>query len=149
MTEAELIAALEDGSLPESEFRHRNHVRAAYGCLRLASFPEAMGRMSRALRNYAAAQGKAQLYHETITVAFVALINERMARNGDGGGWEGFAAANPDLLDKRLLSHYYRRATLQSPVARRAFVIGEFSPTPYPDDDRTAHGAVPGDGNLA
>src|SRR5258708_37328574 len=123
MTDAELIAAIEDGSLAESEFRHVNHVRAAYTYLRAASFPEAIGRMSHALRLYAAARGKAQLYHETITVAFLALINERIARSGDGGGWTGFAEANPDLLDKRLLSHYYRRDTLQSPLARHRFVI--------------------------
>jgi hypothetical protein len=72
-----------------------------------------------------------------VTVAFLALINERIARNGDGGGWEGFAAANPDLLDRRLLSHYYRPETLSSPVARRAFVIGEFAPTPYASPDST------------
>ncbi len=135
MTDAELIAGLEDGSLPESEFRHRNHVRAAYSYLRSSNFVEAISGMSQALRRYAALHGKQHLYHETITIAFLALINERIERSGDGGGREGFAAANPDLLDKRLLSHYYRGTTLQSPIARRVFVIGEFSPTPYGYDD--------------
>jgi len=144
MTDAELIAAIEDGSLAESEFRHANHVRAAYTYLRAATFPEAIGRMSRALRSYAAARGKAQLYHETITVAFLALINERIARGGDRGGWAGFAEANPDLLDKRLLAHYYRRETLQSPLARRVFVIGEFSPTPYGYDEHVFRSAAAG-----
>lgn len=144
MTDAELMTALEDGSLPDSEFRHLNHVRAAYAYLRLSTFPEAIGRMSHALRSYAASRGKAQLYHETITVAFLALINERIASGGDGGGWVGFAAANPDLLDKRFLSHYYRRETLQSPIARRVFVIGEFSPTPYGYDEQVFRSATAG-----
>jgi hypothetical protein len=143
MTDAELVAALENGSLPESEFRHRNHVRVAYIYLRGLTFPEAIERMSGALRSYATAKGKQNLYHETITIAFLALINERIARNGDGGGWEGFAAANPDLLDKRFLSHYYRRETLGSPVARKVFVLGEFSPTPYASDAHGLHGAGP------
>ena len=144
MTDVELIAAIEDGSLAESEFRHVNHVRAAYVYLRTATFPEAIGRMSCALRRYAAARGKAQLYHETITGAFLALINERIARSGDGGGWVGFADANSDRLDKRLLSHYYRRETLQSPLARRVFVIGEFSPTPYGYDEQVFRSAAAG-----
>jgi hypothetical protein len=141
MTDAELIASLEDGSLPESEFRHRNHVRAAYTYLRNASFTEAIDRMSQALRRYAALHGKAHLYHETITIAFLALINERIERSGAGGSWEGFAAANTDLLDKRLLSHYYRSETLQSPIARKVFVMGEFSPTPYGFDERVFRSA--------
>ena len=133
MTDAELLAALEDCSLPESAFRHATHLRAAYLYLRSGSFPEAIARMSKSLRSYAAAHGKSDLYHETITVAFLALINERIATRGDGGGWEGFAAANPDLFDKRLLRHYYRPETLETPIARKTFVLGSFSPAPYAD----------------
>src|SRR6266852_4443844 len=66
MTDAELIAAIEDGSLAESEFRHANHVRAAYAYLRAASFPEAIGRMSRALRRSAAARRRAPLSRASI-----------------------------------------------------------------------------------
>jgi hypothetical protein len=143
MTDAELIAGLEDCSLPESAFRHVNHVRAAYIYLRGSSFANAIDRMSRAIRGYGASHGKTHLYHETITVAFVALINERIHARGDGGNWDGFASANPDLLDKRILSHYYRRETLQSPIARVAFVVGEFSPTPYDYDEHVFRSAEP------
>ena len=135
MNEAELAAALEDGSLPESEFRHRQHLQVGYYYLREFGFAEAISRMARALRSYATARGKEQLYHETITVAFLSLINERIARTGDGGGWEGFAAANPDLLDRRLLSHYYRPETLHSAIARKVFVMGEFAARPYLAND--------------
>lgn len=132
MNDEQLIAALEDGTLPESEFSHRNHVRIAYLYLRQWGFAGAIERMSRSLRHYVALIGKGDRYHETITVAFLAIINERMVRFGDGAGWLGFVKANPDILDKRLLYHYYRPETLNAPIARRAFVIGEFMPNPFP-----------------
>jgi hypothetical protein len=130
MTDDDFIAALEEGRLPEDAFRHAGHVRAAYLYLRGAGFAGAITRMSSALRRFAAAQGKAGLYHETITVAFLALINQRLHERGHGGGWEGFFRENPDLLDKNVLAHYYRQDTLRSPSAREVFVLGELAPRP-------------------
>jgi hypothetical protein len=131
MTDAEFLAALEACSLPEQAFGHAGHVRAAYLYLRAGSFPDAIARMAGTLRRYAAAHGKPDLYHETITVAFLALINQHLRLGRDGGGWEGFSRQNPQLLERRLLSHYYRPETLASPAARRVFILGEFRPTPY------------------
>ena len=34
MTDEKLLAALEDASLPDADFRHRDHLRAAYLYLR-------------------------------------------------------------------------------------------------------------------
>jgi len=131
MTDAGFLAALESGTLPEVEFNHAGHVRAAWLYLRQCPFPEALAKMSGALRNYAAARGKPDRYHETITVAYLALINERMLLRGDGGDWRGFLGQNHELLDRRLLTHYYRPQTLASPTARRVFVLGEFQNPPY------------------
>jgi len=132
MTDAEFLAALESGTLSEAEFNHAGHVRAAWLYLRQGSFPEALARMSGALRSYAAARGKPDRYHETITVASLALINERLLLRGGGdGGWQGFLEQNHELLDRRLLTHYYRLETLASPAARRVFILGEFRNPPY------------------
>ena len=43
-------------------------------------FGEAVTRFSRGLRLLAAKAGRPEIYHETITVAFLALIGERRAR---------------------------------------------------------------------
>lgn len=131
MTDAEFLAALESGTLPEAEFNHAGHVRAAWLYLRQGSFPEALARMSGALRNYASGHGKPDRYHETITVAYLALINERLLLRGDGDTWQEFLAQNHELLDRRLLTHYYRPETLGSPAARRVFILGEFREPPY------------------
>jgi hypothetical protein len=131
MTDAEFLAAIESGTLSEAEFNHAGHFRAAWLHLRQGSFPEALARMSGALRNYAAAHGKPDRYHETITVAYLALINERLLLRGDSGGWQQFLVQNHELLDRRLLTHYYRPETLASPAARRVFILGEFRNPPY------------------
>ena len=131
MTDAEFLTALESGTLAEAEFNHAGHVRAAWLYLRQSPFPEALVRMSAALRNYATAHGKPDRYHETITVAYLALINERILLRSDGGNWQEFIEQNHELLDRRLLTHYYRPETLASPDARRVFILGEFRNPPY------------------
>ena len=65
--------------------------------------------------------GKPGLYHETITWAYVLLVNERRAPAGEED-WPAFAARNPDLLAWRpslLETKYYREETLWSERARR------------------------------
>ncbi|MEY2496035.1 MAG: hypothetical protein QOJ45_2527 [Verrucomicrobiota bacterium] len=69
-TEEELIA-LETGALDPSAFPHPEHVRFAYGMLERYPFSEAIARFSRGLKLLAAKAGRPEIYHETITVAFL------------------------------------------------------------------------------
>jgi hypothetical protein len=123
MTDAEFLRALELCTLPESAFSHQAHVRAAYLCLQHTDFPTALQRMVILLRRYILALGKPERYHETKTVAFMALIHRAIVERGDGGGWFGFAQRNPDLLDPHLLLHLYTRGELETPLARRTFLL--------------------------
>jgi len=131
MTDAEFLAALESCALPKAEFDHHGHLRAAWLYLRAASFPDALARMSAALKRYSAHMGKPDRYHETITVAYMALVNERIHAGGAQDRWSGFQRDNPDLADRRLLTHYYRPETLASATARNIFVLGEYREQPY------------------
>jgi hypothetical protein len=128
MTDAEFLRALERCELPEIEFGHAAHVRAAYLHLQDADFTGTLERIRRAIRNYAAHLGKSDRYHETITVAFVALIQQHICERGNGGGWEAFACQNPELLEPGLLREFYPRAQLESDVARRVFVLPHWRP---------------------
>ena len=128
MNDAAFLEALEACTLAPSEFTHAAHVRAAYLCLRAGSFGEAIDRMSTTLRRYAKSLGRPDKYHETITVAYLVLIRERLCEGGDGGGWAGFAAANPELFDRDLLLRYFPRQQLESPRARRVFVLPAMAP---------------------
>jgi hypothetical protein len=123
MTDEEFLRALESCELPESEFGHSGHVRAGYLYLRAGEFVAALANMRRAIRNYSRHLGKAERYHETITVAFLALINQHLCERGDGGGWPAFAGENPELLQQGLLLKYYSKEQLDSELARKAFVL--------------------------
>lgn len=125
MTDQELIEQFESGTLPNECFHHREHVRTAFLYLSKHPVPEALLAFSNALRKFAHAHGKPQLYHETITWAYVFLIKERMARAGKKQSWDEFARNNPDLLAWKdgILSRYYRPETLTSDLARAVFVF--------------------------
>jgi hypothetical protein len=86
---------------------------------------EALERFSEALKRFAAAQGKAQRYHETITWAYLLLIRERLARAARTQSWEEFAEQNGDLLKWKggVLGTLYRQETLDSDLARQTFVL--------------------------
>ena len=88
MTGEQLIKQFESGATPADTFHHSDHVRLAFEYLSRYSALEALERFSDALKRFAAAQGKAQLYHETITWAYQLLIRERIARAGHTQTWE-------------------------------------------------------------
>jgi len=123
MNDADFLRALERRELAPAAFTHAAHLRAAYLYLRDLGFDAALPRIRRSIREYAAHLGQPDKYHETITVAYLALIQQRLLERGDGGGWAGFERLNADLFRRDLLLRHYRRAELESPLARRTFVL--------------------------
>ena len=124
MTNQELIRCFENDAVPEDSFHHADHVRLAFAYLCEYPVLQALEKFASALKRFAAARGKTQLYNETITCAYLFLIRERMVCC-EGADWEEFARQNPDLLIWKdgVLSRYYREATLKSDLARRVFVL--------------------------
>jgi hypothetical protein len=127
-TAPDFIQQFENGSASGETFHHADHVCLAFAYLGEYPLLEALQKFCLALKRFAAAQGKPHLYHETITYAYFFIISERMARQAIATrqtSWEEFAATNPDLLIWKggILSRYYRESTLQSALARRAFIL--------------------------
>jgi hypothetical protein len=118
----DFLEAFRTGALPLAEFDHRAHVLAGYLYVARFGLGLAIERFGKDLRGFASAHGKHGLYHETITVAFLALINERIALGGDRG-WDAFAADNPDLFGRDSLRPFYAPEELASPEARRVFLL--------------------------
>ena len=125
MEDESLIRLFEAGEAPPDGFHHREHVRVAWWYLREHPLPDALARFGAGLRRFAAAQGKPDLFHETITTAYLLLINERLDDGGRALVWEEFAARNADLLTWKpsILARYYREETLASARAKRTFVM--------------------------
>lgn len=120
----ELLRSFEACTLTAEAFHHRDHVRVAWLYLRQGTLLQALDRFVTGLQRFAAHHGKPGLYHQTITWAFVLLIQERSERS-PADSWDRFASENPDLLqwNPSALERYYRPETLQSELARRAFVL--------------------------
>jgi|SRR5947209_13909421 len=122
-TEDEFVAAFESCEL--SEFHHADHVRVAWIYLSRYPSADAISRFSSSLQRFAASKGKPDLFHETITWAYLLLINECMHCDDAPRIWEEFAVKHPQFLDspKIFLSQYYSEQLLNSSHARRVFVL--------------------------
>jgi hypothetical protein len=125
MTDDPLVTVFEKGETPAGGFHHADHVHVAWWYLTQHPLPEALTRFSDALKRFALAQGKPDLYHETITTAYVLLINERLGHNDRSVPWESFVEQNADLFRWRpsVLDRYYYPETLASERAKRVFVL--------------------------
>lgn len=116
------LARFEAGEIAAATFGHADHVRMAFAMLAEAGFIEGAARYGSAIRRMAVSAGKPEAYHLTITIAFLALIGERMA-SGGASDYAHFATANPDLFEKHILSRYYSSTRLKTPMARSTFLL--------------------------
>jgi hypothetical protein len=131
LTDTELVAQFVDASLSKDAFHHAQHLRVAWLFIRRYGMPGALAEFPAALQHFARAKGATSLYHETITWAFLLLINERQQR-ASADDWADFAAANGDLLAWKpsVLEQLYAPETLASDHARRTFVMPDRALTP-------------------
>jgi hypothetical protein len=121
-----LLDRFESARLPAAAFRHAEHIRAAFLYLtRHPDFGEAAVRFRAALRRFAAAHGVPDRYHETVTWAYLALINER-AHGSSFASSADFLLRHPELLDAKrgIFSRYYDPGAIaRSPKARQMFLL--------------------------
>jgi hypothetical protein len=124
LTDAALIAAFESAALPAARFTHATHVRVAWYYLRSTSLLEAIAKFSTGLRSFVASKGATSKYHETITIAYLLIISERLT-GARQLSWSEFAGRNPDLFERApsVLSRYDSEAVLMSERAREWFVL--------------------------
>jgi hypothetical protein len=102
-------------------FGHREHVELAWTYLRRYPIDRAAEVMVAAIRRVARQHEAEDKYHATITRAwlhFVAVHNQRWGAES----FEEFIKRNPDLLDRKLIEHFYSRELIFSESARAAWV---------------------------
>jgi hypothetical protein len=112
------------GEVDPATFPHREHVRMAFELLRRHDFAEVVLHYSRALRAMTARIGKPQVFNQTVTIAFLGLIAERMGADC-AGDFASFEHGNPEVFDKSVLRRWYPPERLASELARRAFLLPE------------------------
>ena len=100
----DVITEFESLATPPESFRHADHIRLAFEYLSQYPPLEALSRFCQALKKFAAAHGKPNLYHETITCAYLYLIRERMARATEPLTWQEFSRQIRTCLSGRAAS---------------------------------------------
>jgi hypothetical protein len=126
---AEVMAASE-------RFGHREHVHLTWLAVRRCGVPAAVSLVSDGIQRTARYAGAPQKYHATVSRAWVELVGHHAAESGEGEGGEfteftAFADHHTVLLDKRLLTRFYRPATLASPQAKSGWVEPDLAPFPW------------------
>jgi hypothetical protein len=131
---AEILPAITG---PTGRFRHRQHVNLAFYAVRRYGMPDAVGKVDSWIRHIAAYERAPQKYHHTVSRAWVELVAHHVAADPGCADFGAFAGANPELLDKRLLSRHYRSSTLAAGTARHSWAEPDLLPFPWSAQDRT------------
>ena len=128
MTDVELTRGLERGEMANENFHHASHLHVAWVYLAESpSVQQAANKMRGTLRQFAAAAGKPEKYHETITLFWVHLLSRAYtAKRGER--LEEIVRANPQLLEKNFPLAYYSAERLFSDEARTSWVEPDLKP---------------------
>jgi hypothetical protein len=123
-------------SQPAEPGDHRALLRLAFLALRRDGWPGAIRRARADLRQldrmHAGGGGQGGGYHETRLLCWLRLVGEALGRSGAVAGFDAFVAAHPELLEQARLLRHYSPARLDSPRARREFVLPDRAPLPDP-----------------
>lgn len=122
-----LIRAFEECTLPKAQWTHLAHLTVAHHYLWHHSRDEATRRMRSGIQRYNLSQGNPTAYHETITLAWLAILARELRRRRVMGRAEvGEAVSARELAtvysDQDLLLEYYTRERLMSDEARAHWV---------------------------
>jgi hypothetical protein len=127
---AELLAEATAG---RARFGHREHVHLTWLAVRRVGRSAAVDLVSDGIRRTARYAGAPQKYSATVSRAWVEIVAHHAAATPTDDFAE-FAAANPEVLDKRLLARFYAPATLAAAPARTGWVPPDREPFPFPVD---------------
>lgn len=111
-------------------FGHREHVHLTWLAVRRFGVAAAIQVVSEGIQRTARYAGAPQKYHATVSRAWVELVGHHVAEDGTAD-FTAFVENCPALLDKRLLSRFYRSTTLAAAEARTGWVGPDLTPFPW------------------
>jgi hypothetical protein len=120
----QLVSGFEDTSLPKEQWSHAAHLTVALYYVRDLGAAAATLRMREAIQRFNAAKGGVRTaYHETITLAWIAVIGEFLAKADVGRPLPDLIAALLEQTgDKHYLQRHYSPDVLMSDEARARWV---------------------------
>ena len=125
LSDAAFLAAVSSCALPLEQFRHGDHLRLAWLELHSRPYPDALEAVRAKIQRFAARHGKAHIFHETITTAWVALLATH-----EEPTFAEFVRANDERLNAALLHRFWSPEALASDAARAAWLAPDRNPLP-------------------
>ncbi len=110
-------------------FGHRQHLELTWRCLEHNDPETALAIVAGAIRRIAAEHGAPDKYHATLTGGWVHCVAVHRERR-PAASFDAFIARNPELLDPKLLEHFYSSSLLFSDAARAAVTGPDRRPLP-------------------
>jgi len=111
-------------------FGHRQHVHLTWLAVRRYGNDAAVRIISEGIQRTTRYAGVPQKYNATVSRAWVELVGHHTGQT-DTADFGTFAAQHPALLDKKLLTRFYRSSTLASDPARTGWVPPDLAPFPW------------------
>jgi hypothetical protein len=118
-----LVRAFEECTLPKAGWTHREHLTVALWYLLHYPRDEATDRTREGIQRFNLSHGNTTGYHETITLAWVAVIDRFLAERDRGQPLSALVGALlEECGDKGYLGRFYSGDVLMSDEARRGWV---------------------------
>jgi hypothetical protein len=111
-------------------FGHRQHVQLTWLAVRRHGTSAAIALVSEGIQGAARYTGAPQKYNATVSRAWVELVGHH-ADHSHAPDFDTFAGQNPALLDKRLLTRFYRPVTLASTAVRSGWIEPDLASFPW------------------
>ena len=128
------IQQFETCTFPFDEWHHRAHVKLAYLYAVRFGLDIAAQKLRDGIRAYNAANHVADTptggYHETMTMAWLRIIDTTMQVYGQRATADEFFDFHPQLAEKKILRLFYSPELFLSPRARREFVEPDLTSLP-------------------
>ena len=127
----EFLRAFFGLTLPNSEFRHRDHLRLAWLAVRHHGASAAEEVVTAGIRRFAEHHSHGPIYHETMTRFWVKLVGHAVSDHPEIVGFDEFLTAYPLLLDKNTPLRHWSRDAMFAPEARAAWQDPDLVALPF------------------
>jgi hypothetical protein len=134
MDDETFLREFEAARWPLEDWHHRQHIKVAYLYLRRYPFESAMNRIREKIKALNAVHQVPDLptrgYHETMTQAWMRLVQLTLCEYGPAQTADCFLDQNPQLSEKKVLRLFYSRDLFMSPRAKIEFLEPDLAPLP-------------------
>jgi len=124
---SELVRAFETCTIHPAEFKHYQHLAIALWYVSNFSYDEATLRVRTGIQKLAKAYGKMG-YHETITLFWLEIVREFLARSNAGSIAAMANELAAECADKNLIRDYYSEDLLTSDMAKNGWIAPDLKP---------------------